>query len=217
MSAEEMQQVWEDSSLRATLPEGVQVDILKAIYQDTTKFEMPTVLTELMDIAFSKTSQASKGVKDRAASFLLNSRVHMPETIRETAIEQLRLAAVGNDLSFTGRPSWFKYAAKLGILPELQQRLETSNLQGVRELMVANNLRQEQVRLDVIANEKDLNKAGTIAASRYGNPKTGPIELARNIAIKLEVIQNTRNLSNRNHRGTSCSVCFQVLKRLSLI
>ena len=205
MSAEEMQQVWEDSSLRATLPEGVQVDILKAIYQDTTKFEMPTVLTELMDIAFSKTSQASKGVKDRAASFLLNSRVHMPETIRETAIEQLRLAAVGNDLSFTGRPSWFKYAAKLGILPELQQRLETSNLQGVRELMVANNLRQEQVRLDVIANEKDLNKAGTVAASKYGNPKTGPTELARNIAIKLEVIQNTRNLSNRNHRAVQAA------------
>jgi hypothetical protein len=201
MSAADMQQVWEDPSLRATLPEGIQVDILKAIYEDTTKFEMPDVLAELMAIAFSKTSQASKGVKDRAASFLLNARVHMPETIRETAIEQLRLAAVGNDLSFTGRPSWFKYAAKLGILPELQQRLETSNLQGVRELMVENNLRQEQVRLDVIANEKDLNKAGTLAASKYGDPKTGPIELARNIAIKLEVIQNTRNLSNRNHRS----------------
>ena len=198
----QMEQVWEDSSLRARLPEGVQADILIAIYPDTTKADMPGVLSELMEIAFSRQSQASAGVKNRAASFLLNTtNPNFLDTIRETAIEQLRLAAIGKDLQLTGEPAWFKYASKLDILPELQQRLEASNTAGFRELMQTANLRDEQTRLDVIANEKDLNRAGTVAAARYSNPETGPVELARNIAIKLESIGNMTRLTNRNHRA----------------
>lgn len=198
----QMEQVWEDSSLRATLPEGVQADILIAIYPDTTKADMPGVLSELIEIAFSRQSQASAAVKDRAASFLLSTtNPNFLDTIRETAIEQLRLAAIGKDLQLTGEPAWFKYASKLDILPELQQRIEASNTAGFRELMQTANLRDEQTRLDIIANEKDLNRAGTIAAARYSNPETGPVELARNIAIRLESIANMTRLTNRNHRA----------------
>ena len=185
MTAEEMASVWTDQAILESLPEGTQAQILQDNYVNATAAEMPGVLGTLIDIAFAQ-GAASPAVQKRVGSFLLNVPLGPASAVREIAIDNIVTLGATDQLTFTGQPTWYKYAKRLDIMPDIQKGLEKEGIPGLSRVVQADKAIADKSAGDIILNEQELSRAGATTKATYSDKQTGAKAQAQRLSIQLE-------------------------------
>ncbi|QDP53656.1 MAG: hypothetical protein Unbinned5406contig1000_2 [Prokaryotic dsDNA virus sp.] len=185
MTAEEMASVWTDQAILESLPEGTQAQILQDNYINATAAEMPGVLGTLIDIAFAQ-GAASPAVQKRVGSFLLNVPLGPASAVREIAIDNIVTLGATDQLTFTGQPTWYKYAKRLDIMPDIQKGLEKEGIPGLSRVVQADKAIADKSAGDIILNEQELSRAGATTKATYSDKQTGAKAQAQRLSIQLE-------------------------------
>ena len=197
MSPEQMQNLWDDTLAIEALPsEASQVIILKDNVVNTVGEELVSNLTMLMDIAFVKpANSASPTARKDAGNFLLNTDFgigNMPN-VQKAAIDTISDLIIQDQLSFSGRPTWFKYAEQLDIMSAIEAKLRNQeSLANFRKISDTLLDKQERVRKDIITNTQEINFS-TLAKETYNDPKRGPKAQSNRISDLLSTLPQEIN------------------------
>ena len=199
MTAEEMKNIWTDTSALADLGASHRLDILTDSFR--TQANTPVfneIVGDLMQIAFI---DDAKAVSERAGSFLLNNLTNENPKYREIALEYLLEYSEAGLLKYEGKPTWYKFASSMQILPEFINLVRTRRIKGFTKVAMDADAEQARITAAIVANEKELASLGEMSRSAYLDKEKGPRQQAERLALILSNIKDMKKITSRNFRS----------------
>ena len=199
MTAEEMKNIWTDTSALADLGASHRLDILTDSFR--TQANTPVfneIVGDLMQIAFI---DDAKAVSERAGSFLLNNLTNENPKYREIVLEYLLEYSEAGLLKYEGKPTWYKFADKTGVLTELINLVRERRIKGFTKVAMDADAENVRIRAAIVSNEKELASLGEMSRSAYLDKEKGPRQQAERLALILSNIKDMKKITSRNFRS----------------
>ena len=199
MTAEEMKNIWTDTSALADLGASHRLDILTDSFR--TQANTPVfneIVGDLMQIAFI---DDAKAVSERAGSFLLNNLTNENPKYREIVLEYLLEYSEAGLLKYEGKPTWYKFADKMNVLTELINLVRERRIKGFTKVAMDADAENVRIRAAIVANEKELASLGEMSRSAYLDKEKGPRQQAERLALILSNIKDMKKITSRNFRS----------------
>ena len=199
MTAEEMKNIWTDTSALADLGASHRLDILTDSFR--TQANTPVfneIVGDLMQIAFI---DDAKAVSERAGSFLLNNLTNENPKYREIVLEYLLEYSEAGLLKYEGKPTWYKFASSMQVLPEFINLVRTRRIKGFTKVAMDADAEQARITAAIAANETELASLGEMSRSAYLDKEKGPRQQAERLALILSNIKDMKRITSRNFRS----------------